>query len=507
MLKRTIGILLLIALIQTVACVSRTHAVSADIVLTHIQPGIANGATKEYVILYNNTIGATDITNWCLRNKSDAVFACFTPEVDNQRAWLPPHSYAVVVSAPYLETLPPGMLPSISYAPTNQSSGAIVGSGDTVSLIDQSGVVVDAFSWSGAQIMSMLYARKTVPLVPTVYQDTDSPQEWTTMVWSTTKVPADQLLWRAAEVEQDVCINIEGIQATVPDDMSGNEGICEPLPPILAPTILITEVMPNPSGSDTENEFIELYNYGEEPISLKGYMLRYGASADKRLILTNELWIDAQSYLVMKNVGGSFTLPNTAGIVKIETTDGFVVSEAPAYANAKDDQSWALFDGFWRYTKIPTPGYANNEQVNSVSGAVTVVSLPRPCAANQYRHPETQRCRLLATTTSVQTACRPDQYRSVETGRCRNVALATTPTPCKEGQQRSPETNRCRAVRALTTTNYGVLRAEEKSQPDQWYVYAVIGAVLAALLAYALWEWRVEMRGFLKKLRWLVIRR
>jgi len=45
-------------------------------------------------------------------------------------------------------------------------------------------------------------------------------------------------------------------------------------------SILITEVLGNPCGGDSRNEFIELYNSGESPIDISGWWITDGQEAD-----------------------------------------------------------------------------------------------------------------------------------------------------------------------------------------------------------------------------------
>ncbi len=130
-----------------------------------------------------------------------------------------------------------------------------------------------------------------------------------------------------------------------------------------------------------------------------------------------------------------------------------------------------------------------------------LLALPvqKSCAANQYRHPETNRCRLIPSEDEA-TPCKQNQYRNEETNRCRSIAATTTQVACKEGQERNPETNRCRNIKKMTKTDYGVLGATSKGQPSQWYIVLAIVAVMTILLGYAAWEWRNELKTFYQKL-------
>ncbi len=55
------------------------------------------------------------------------------------------------------------------------------------------------------------------------------------------------------------------------------------LPPIVGDpnSIVITEVLGNPCGGDSRNEFVELYNNGENPIDVSGWWITDGTETDK----------------------------------------------------------------------------------------------------------------------------------------------------------------------------------------------------------------------------------
>jgi hypothetical protein len=66
-------------------------------------------------------------------------------------------------------------------------------------------------------------------------------------------------------------------------DRAGNAGQSQPvaltLPPALPP-LVISEVLPNPAGSETTQEFVEIYNAGSEPVSLGGLVIADKTGSD-----------------------------------------------------------------------------------------------------------------------------------------------------------------------------------------------------------------------------------
>lgn len=373
----------------------------------------------------------------------------------------------------------------------------------------------------------------------------------------------------------DVCINLEGVQAAMPDGMEYDseercapidmclnlEGIQERMPngyelvasrscelSIPLRLLMITEILPNPSGSDAGNEFIELYNADTEAVSLKNYQLAIGA---KTYALPDQS-LPPEAYLTLSDIDLGGSLPNTTGLpMWLMTIRDIEVAAVPAYANAKDDVSWAFIDGQWQYTYVPTPGEAN------------VAMAAPPCQEGYARDPGASRCRKLevATMATSLTLCRDGQYRSEETGRCRNLPIVSALAPCKEGQYRSEETKRCRSLvstvasgltpcaddqfrnpltnrcKKIASMNEGALAdcgegrernpvtnrcrnvtkaaapaaafAVEpvKDQATAFVGWWAMGGVGTLALGYAGWEWRREVLAGVAKIREAFIRR
>lgn len=468
MLKRISGLLLILLTAQTSAYAPLAYAASDTVVITHIQAGVTGGATQEFIGLYNNGSFEVDITDWCLRNKNDADIACFSDGERKTQFILPPQSSALVASESFIVLQPLDVVASLEFAPLSSSSGSIVGSNDHISLVDTTNTVIDSHSWTVSS-GSLIFQRQATT-GPLMYMDTDVASDWVTKV---REVPVDQVELR--------------------------EIAAPPEEPVIHP--MVTELLPNAEGSDTGNEFIELYNSGDMPVDLTKYELWLGLEPKTPIKFPTGVVIEPGSYLAVTNAGISYSLVNTSGKVALKTIGGEEVSVTDVYNDPRDNYAWAFIEGTWQYTNQPTPGTINLLMLEAPKEEDPVgVAVLKPCAANQYRHPETRRCRLLKTAaTSMRTPCKANQYRSPETNRCRNVATTKTPAPCKTGQERNPDTGRCRNIKQMTTADYSVLAAKTESQPNQWYIVGAIVALLGLLIAYGIWEWRTELKQLFQK--------
>ena len=128
--------------------------------------------------------------------------------------------------------------------------------------------------------------------------------------------------------------------------------------------ILISEIFPNPEGSDTENEFIEIYNSGAKDVDLAGWRLgdeskkRYEIKADRA---TGSI-IKAGEYFVIYRSESKIALNNTGDTVKLfHPFEDEPVAELN-YKKAKEDQSYNLDleTGKYAWNKDLSPGEKNN---------------------------------------------------------------------------------------------------------------------------------------------------
>ena len=492
MLKKCYTLFLGLMVIAGSACVTPTHASSAFIVITNIRAGGQNSATEEGIVIYNNSSVEVDITNWCFTNKSSIKFACITPE-NQGKIFLPGYSYGTIVSLE-AQINPDTAFYTSLYQQTNRTSGAIIASSDTISLLDTNGEMVDSYTWSSGIGATQQWSRMKSPSAADVYVDTNSASDWQKTTYDS--FPVSQTDYRATE--QPPGGPDEPTEPTEPVDPAS--------PPAKLFPAIITELLPNAVGSDTGNEYIEIFNpNAEEGISLKGYTLSIGPSLEKVLIL-GEYSLLPGEYKIFTNAELGYTLLNTSSKVMLKTNTGVISTEVPAYTSPPEGESWAHINGVWQYTNQPTPAAENrissvdDDDSNPVKTALTIV--PKPCAANQYRSTETNRCRLIAATqAAVQTPCKVGQQRNLETNRCRNNTTSSTSTECKEGQEKNPETNRCRTIKQLAPAGFGVKGATEKQGDVGWYVLVAIVGIALLVVGYAAWEWRVELKQLFKTLK------
>lgn len=507
------------------------HALdSPHAVISMVQVGDSLSANNEVIEIYNNDSQPVEATNWCVYYASatsttnGTKLACLLPTDALDHLFIPAHGSVSFASKQYAFAVPT-IIPDFSFSST------LSGTAGHVRLLDSNGALVDKVGWGTTAVSpeglpaivpttDMVLVRKLTTLQ---YVDTNNNAADFSLIAKPLTLPNHQV-YDAQDVCAnidgiqlvapenfvidgadncvlpviDICMNLDDVQADVPDGYTVDDyGNCSMIP---AP-LLITEALPNPDGSDTSNEFIELYNPTYKEVVLTPYVVKVGQHLETTIKFLHHETIPSGGYFVLKNDTYTFTLLNSSSNIALLTNDAQLIAQISVYSNPYDGFAWALIDGTWQYTNQPTPGRPNLLSFDSVDSDVanTGVALT-PCAANQYRNPETGRCKLLTGQGSTLVPCKDNQYRSEETGRCRTIAAVAGPAPCPAGQERNVDTGRCRKIVLSTPpkANYAVLGASTSGN-HSYVLWAVLG-IMTLGLAYAIWEWHQEITKTFRKM-------
>jgi hypothetical protein len=299
-----------------------------------------------------------------------------------------------------------------------------------------------------------------------------------------------------------------------PPDPEGEPGPVEVIPTV-SPTcegVVITELLPNADGSDTNKEFIELHNPTTEPISLLGCSLQISASS--KTYQFEDTLLAPEAYATFTDQTTGLTMPNAAGGTVWLVDAQKELQEVVYIADLDEDQTWIYSEGGWQPSYAPTPGSPNIIQpdkpcaVDQVRNVVTgncekiistAVATLTPCKVGQERNPETNRCRSVITASAL-AVCKTGQERNPETNRCRAVSGVSTLQPCEDGQERNPETNRCRKVTDPAATNLAKITDVASPNVSNGSKVWILLAAGSLIVGYAFYEWRQDIAVILNSL-------
>lgn len=514
MLRRLVPALC--ALLLIIPSNAQAQAVqSAGLVISEVQvsglrsDGVED-ALQEFIEIYNQTDEPIDVTGWQLEYFSAA--RTDTLDLGSQptrtliilEGELDGHGYALFSYAGYLDEAD-GYFGEGS----TLSSELLAGSGGHIRLTDTESTVIDAVGWGTAKSPET----KAIAKPPLGYSAERRPHtEDETLLVDTDDNATD---FRHNETPTPTGGSIIELAVPEPEEVPDCDGAA------------ITELLPNPVGTDGGDEFIELYNPTEDPIFLESCILETTASAKKYQFLIAS-FLPAKSYVAFYGSETDLMLANAAGgTVLLTGTDTEYSVSYPK--DMKSGYSWSLVDGVWLATDRPTPNASNlpslpvqaeqteeeletqpepcpagkfrNPETNRCKNIQSVAASLTPCSAGQVRNPETNRCRNIASLVSALVPCRPGQARNPETNRCRNVLGATSqPAVCKEGQERNPETNRCRKIAAVAVASPSV-GSSEASETPQRLNYMFLAAASSVVIGYGLFEYRRDVGNLMARLK------
>lgn len=351
-------------------------------------------------------------------------------------------------------------------------------SGGYLKVVDAKGVTVDQVSWGKAKPTEGWWHEPKV-----IGHDFSINRNFTTGDFSAPHTPTTP---RQAFVDPTLPNPEEPPIVEEPSEPPANS--CSQL--------VISELLPNPTGDDAGKEFIELYNPTQDSISMQGCTLKLN-NEPKQFALPNAV-ISPGQFIVFYDSETGLTLTNsTAKTVWLISSSSEQGVEYQAQLGS--DEAWAFIDGLWQATKKPTPNFHNEKQ--EAAPTTTLVRIDQPaCAPGKVRDIQTNRCRNVAQTNSL-APCGPNQERNPQTNRCRSVSSATTTNlkDCEDGEQRNPQTNRCKKVLGSSTSLPQV--AEVSSAPANKTLFWLVAAIIICSLLYGLYEWRHGLLRLWQKIK------
>ncbi len=129
---------------------------------------------------------------------------------------------------------------------------------------------------------------------------------------------------------------------------------------------IFSEALPNPQGSDSTDEWIELYNPYGETLTLTGLQLddMEGGSSPYKM----EGTLAPETYLLISVVDSGLTLNNDADQIRLLGLQKEVLWEI-SYSNPKEGESYALFGSSYSWTSTPTPNEENQANLEAESAS------------------------------------------------------------------------------------------------------------------------------------------
>lgn len=345
-------------------------------------------------------------------------------------------------------------------------------------------VIVDSVSWSSTtagQISNISSSTKDPQAIYYRYssganyswQLADRSAEDTCQLTVTTSTGGPATIVPTTESGLVLATDSAPVTILATSDTSASSNAADDLPEadkgLLVPEI--TELLPNPkgSGNDLTDEYIELYNPNPTAFDLTGFRLQTGLASLHDFTFSSGASLAAKSFTAYYSGETGLSLSNGGSRVKLLDPSGQTLITSDAYGTARDGQAWALANGHWYWSIVPTPAAAN------------IISQP-PSG--------------------------PRFSADTPTGAPRTVALAKNTTPSHATDIKSPKATKAKTVKPAAAPK--VKKAKPKAvsvtptakavtaRPVQFRIVALV-AGLAVL--YGAYEYRADLANGFYKLR------
>lgn len=261
---------------------------------------------NEWIELYNTTNSLINLNGWTIEDGSETV------------------------------TELSGNIQSLSFIVIEKPKGILNNTGDIIILKDPAGLIIDKVAygdWDDGEKSDNAPAAKNPDSVARIVDGQDSNNDFRDFV---------------------IAMPTKGT--------SNAGGIKEKVGAAYSRDIIINEVLPNPKGDDSQNEFIELKNISTTEIDLAGWKL--GDNSTKTYTIKTKDFTSTkikpgEFFVFYRKITGIAL--NNSGVesVKLYGPDSTLITSIEYSGNIKEDQSYARSDTEYFWTSTPTPGKEN----------------------------------------------------------------------------------------------------------------------------------------------------
>src|SRR3989339_1714860 len=118
--------------------------------------------------------------------------------------------------------------------------------------------------------------------------------------------------------------------------------------------VFLSELLPDPTGLDSTDEWIEIENTTAKKVYLGGWQL----TDQSKYYTIGDVSLAASERLVFEVSETGLSLNNSGDTVYLIDPFGKIIN-GTTYENSTEGYAWARFDDAWQWPNTPTPGEAN----------------------------------------------------------------------------------------------------------------------------------------------------
>lgn len=219
-----------------------------------------------------------------------------------------------------------------------EASGiALNNSGDTVELYQPDSTLLDTIEYTDSADEDVSYALSN-----------DGDWYWTTTVTAGRSNTITEISENTEEDDGEDTEESDNSNET--DDSEGDLQGYE-----FSNDIELSELLPDPEGSDVTDEWIEIHNTGSSVVDLYGWQV---ADASKTYTISESTNVAANGYIVLSVIDTGISLNNGGDTISLFDPASDIMDEV-TYTDSDAGSAYARSNGTWNWTTNPTPGESN----------------------------------------------------------------------------------------------------------------------------------------------------
>ncbi len=275
------------------------------------------------------------------------------------------------------KTMLTGTIASGQFFVIEKPKGSLNNSGDLLILSDPSGKEIDRVvygEWNGEDVAAKAPVKGT-SLMRVLDKDSGNYAEDFVITETITRGSGNVFTPKEESGSRPTPTTTISTSSTIVEDVGF--GIIENrYSPEFIPAIV--EILPNPVGSDTQNEYVELFNPHDRDIYLAGLLLDDGEGGSKPYQFPEDTVLTKGEYRAFYSKDTKLSLTNSGESVRIVDSEGLVLYEIE-YVSSKEGKSYTYGGNMWFWTLELTPNKPNSPTPTtevSKSKVKTVIAKP-----------------------------------------------------------------------------------------------------------------------------------
>jgi len=296
--------------------------------------GTEKSYSDEWIEIYNNSSVEIDIIGWKIKSLNSKFYIELSGKITPKEFFI-------------LERTDDQSLPDIPADLVYR--GALSNSGEHIELLDNENQIIDEINCEKGWFAGNNETKQTMERKNSLNPGNDKNN------WQHSGIPG-------GTPKKESFIELNETDYRENDQKEEANGEKQALAPTIYSTsyfslVYINELLPSPTGPDKENEWIELFNEGDD-LNLSGWQIRDVSGRTQSYYFSQETIIKNNDFLILPSSLTKITLNNEGDSVLLINPAGETI-DSVSFGKTPQGKSYNKTNNEWVWTSSPTPGKQN----------------------------------------------------------------------------------------------------------------------------------------------------